>query len=191
MASSVSGEPEGSGWVLVDQPDPDEDWVDLGTLPVHHFLAVDRQRIDAAVLDMGRSDIEVIAGGRAKKVGVLQSFPGQVVVLAQSRFKSGEMKGDFKTATAIRQRADQIGLPYSCLSVEGPSCEAKGMFVVGRASGDLLTSLDKQDPLETRVQQGLHVLSGVTQLHRLGFVHGDLKPDNFLYMKKGIEKWSS
>lgn len=59
--------------------------------------------------------------------------------------------------------------------------EGKTTYRVPEASGDLENALRKSDlTIEQRFNMGEDALTGMAYLHDGGFLHGDLKPENFL-----------
>ena len=53
------------------------------------------------------------------------------------------------------------------------------MELLGKSLGNIFTDNNNTMPVETVINYTRQMLAGITQLHRVGFLHRDIKPNNF------------
>lgn len=106
-----------------------------------------------------------------------------VVVEPTKKAKLGEVQQDFSMAERIRQAASGND---SHLAVGQPKHQdvSKGIYCTKRASGDLKGTLRTASVAQV-TDLGHQMLTGLRQLQDAGYVHGDLKTDNFLIFREG------
>ncbi|MDQ0685809.1 hypothetical protein QFZ56_004772 [Streptomyces achromogenes] len=87
-----------------------------------------------------------------------------------------------------RIRAPRLIRMHETLTVEDPDrpeLDGATVLVLERAEGSVDALLDRDPVPEAGPELLAQVCAGLSQLHRAGWVHGDLKPGNVLLMKDG------
>jgi serine/threonine protein kinase len=93
--------------------------------------------------------------------------------------KEKALRIEMKTMNTINERLK--ALPEH-LATEFEETEIEGKFAlkVPLSEGDFEKEMKKGLSFEEHIEHGLGIIKGVAELHRAGFVHGDLKPENAL-----------
>lgn len=149
--------------------------------------------------------LEEIARGKAKVVWKSSVKPGVVYYtpvkgFSQKYFKSKEkeIQSEVEKSKLIQDRLVELhrirgdqesNLAFDLVEIEGGS-KIGGEYTVEAqaAEGDLEDRVNgKKDPLRFPISAdvGLQIVNGMANLHGAGWVHGDLKLENVLLVKKG------
>ena len=130
-------------------------------------------------------DLKEIARGKAKKI--FASPDKDIVVIAPTaEGKMKEINDEVKTSNTIKERLagspHESGLPF--LNVHFENYQQSGdlnLLQMRKADGDLEKAVLHNLSIDDRLKMCEQIVSGLSALHSIGYVHGDLKPENVLF----------
>jgi serine/threonine protein kinase len=143
---------------------------------------------------MAIETIKHIGIGAAKEVYALSSEPRYVYYEPRFFWSFSELKKELAIARKIKSIVEATGGSIAHLAVnliESPLHIHRSLTVKAEAAhGNLETLIRRNDlPFTVRLDLCRQALEAFAALHEAGFVHGDIKPDNFLvYQTQG--KWT-
>ncbi len=159
-------------------------------------------RNNRADIALGISDDIVVedplAEGKAKKIIINRQVLGQVFAKALHPNKEKELKDEVEAAENIYNNLSETGmsgkqikranLALDFAPLPKDAC-ADGVYTVmmPQAAIDLEKKINQKGfKFPEALKMIWHIANGLHNLHKAGYVHGDLKPENFLlYRKKG------
>ncbi len=151
-------------------------------------------------VEIGRGAIKIVWVKRSKikpseEAGKKPSIHSQSVYYTamSSLFKGAtrELQSEFEKMSTIAHKLKEVEEGSTAhLAVEGKEMKdtkrinADYTLKVERASTDFEKKLLKEMSFRERIRFGSHFLNGLSNLHRVNYTHGDLKPENLLIYEK-------
>lgn len=112
------------------------------------------------------------------------TIPGYVVIQPLSRSKNSRFQKEMEKIQKIARANGSIGLHLDTQRTVGNLHSNIPYALAPKAGGDLEQFITNNLSFNKRLQLGLQAVHGVEELHARGYVHGDIKPDNFLIFKE-------
>ena len=112
-----------------------------------------------------------------------------VLCFANSKSKQGEIESEFQVAKIIKEKLSGAGIEEESnilLDMERVEGTNKYALRMEQAVGDLDSMIKILTPAQ-RLTVVRDVMNGINNLHKAGYIHGDLKPDNILLFKNKDE----
>lgn len=86
-----------------------------------------------------------------------------------------------------KEMLKKYGIPKICKFIETEVYNIMVMELLGYNLDELLTMYDKHLPLSTVILIGIRILNIIRKVHNMGYIHRDIKPNNFIIGKEGYE----
>lgn len=101
-------------------------------------------------------------------------------VKIEEKKKGSRLKDEYKIYTELKNAGIKHGIPKIATFIETSKCNFMVMQLLGKSLDTLLSENEGKFDLGTVLKIGYEIVSLLKTIHSAGFIHRDIKPNNFL-----------
>jgi serine/threonine protein kinase len=125
--------------------------------------------------------IDKIGSGSFGEVYLTKHINGEYVASkVEERVKESRIKMEYKIYRSLHKSNKGFGLPKIYSFAETPSFYIMFMQLLGPSLEDMLDKYNRQLKVYTVLTLGEQLINIMEHIHEAGFIHRDIKPNNFL-----------
>lgn len=101
-------------------------------------------------------------------------------VKVEEKKPSSRLQEEYMTYKKLKKNGVSKGVPKIYNFIETPQFNILTMELLGKSLDDVFTDNDKQFDIGTVLKLGIDIVSLLETVHTAGFIHRDIKPNNFM-----------